>query len=105
MRGTRSISLQNLHCVPVRNVLGNTQGPGDWDWGLLASVRAQSVACLGAAWALVAVCLIRGVKTSGKVSYFTSLFPYMVLIILAIRGLTLPGAGQGVQYYLTPGLV
>ena len=29
----------------------------------------------------------------------------MVLIILAIRGLTLPGAGQGVQYYLTPGLV
>ena len=27
----------------------------------------------------------------------------MVLIILAIRGLTLPGAGQGVQYYLTPG--
>ena len=27
----------------------------------------------------------------------------MVLIILAVRGLTLPGAGQGVQYYLTPG--
>ena len=82
-------------------------------------MRGRSVACLAAAWALVAVCLIRGVKTSGKVcvaqvesrlfvadikvSYFTSLFPYMVLIILAIRGLTLPGAGQGVQYYLTPG--
>ena len=54
-------------CILIRNVLGNTQRPGDWDWGLLASVRAQSVACLAAAWVLVAVCLIRGVKTSGKV--------------------------------------
>lgn len=48
-------------------MLGNTAGPGDWDWGLLASVRGRSVACLAAAWALVAVCLVRGVKTSGKV--------------------------------------
>ena len=58
---------KTLACIFIRNVLGNTQSPGDWDWGLLASVRAQSVACLAAAWALVAVCLIRGVKTSGKV--------------------------------------
>ena len=37
-----------------------------------------------------------------QVSYFTSLFPYMVLLILAVRGLTLPGAGSGLRYYLTP---
>ena len=48
-------------------MLGNTQGPGEWSWSLLTSVRGQSVACLAAAWVLVAVCLIRGVKTSGKV--------------------------------------
>ena len=41
-----------------------------------------------------------GVKTSGKVAYFTSLFPYLVLVILAARGLSLPGAGEGINYYL-----
>ena len=41
-----------------------------------------------------------GVKTSGKVAYFTSLFPYLVLVILASRGLSLPGAGEGISYYL-----
>ena len=43
---------------------------------------------------------ISGVKTSGKVAYFTSLFPYLVLITLAVRGLSLPGAGDGISYYL-----
>ena len=41
-----------------------------------------------------------GVKTSGKVAYFTSLFPYLVLVILAGRGFSLPGAGEGISYYL-----
>ena len=30
-------------------------------------VRWQNMACLAAAWLLVALCLIKGVKTSGKV--------------------------------------
>ena len=41
-------------------------------------------------------------RTSGKVVYFTSLFPYLVLTLLACRGLTLPGALDGVRYYLRP---
>ena len=58
--------------------------------------------CLAAAWTLVAACLIKGIKTSGRVAYFTSLFPYLVLLILAVRGFTLPGAQLGISYYLTP---
>lgn len=51
---------------------------------------------------MVAFSLIKGVKSSGKVIYFTSFFPYIILIILAIRSFTLPGAWTGIKYYLTP---
>ena len=47
--------------------------------------RLQSVGTLGLAWLIVAVCLLKGVKSSGKVVYFTSLFPYALLIVLAFR--------------------
>lgn len=37
-----------------------------------------------------------------QVVYFTATFPYVMLLVLLIRGLTLPGALQGVLYYLLP---
>ncbi|KAG8252070.1 hypothetical protein J6590_067376 [Homalodisca vitripennis] len=34
--------------------------------------------------------------------WITALAPYFVLIILLVRGVSLPGAAEGIRYYLTP---
>jgi len=53
-------------------------------------------------WIIVVLSMIRGIATSGKVVYFTVIFPYIVLIILFVRGLTLDGAGDGVRHMFRP---
>ncbi|CAH8593406.1 unnamed protein product [Schistosoma turkestanicum] len=58
--------------------------------------------CLLACWIICALAVIKGVQSLGKVSYFTGIFPYIMLTILLIRSVLLPGAKDGVLYYLTP---
>lgn len=39
-----------------------------------------------------------------QVVYFTATAPYFLLTAILIRGLTLPGAADGIRFYLTPDL-
>ena len=74
----------------------------DTTWDNYGGLRWQLVLCLLGAWIIVCSCLIKGVQSSGKVVYFTALFPYLVLTILLILGATLEGAGDGIKFYLQP---
>lgn len=78
-------------------VLGLTEGIED-----MGSIRWELAACLATCWIVVFLCLMKGVKATGKVVYFTATFPYVVLLILLIRGVTLPGASKGILYFILP---
>ncbi|XP_062867216.1 sodium-dependent proline transporter [Trichomycterus rosablanca] len=80
-------------------VLGVVHSKGLHDPG---PVRWQLALCLLAAWVIIFLCMLKGIRSSGKVVYVTATFPYFVLIVLIIRGATLEGSLQGVAFYLTP---
>lgn len=78
-------------------VLGKTSGidePGvlKWDLSLILLL----------CWIIVYFCIWKGPKSTGKVVYFTATFPYVVLLILLVRGLTLEGSYNGVMYFINP---
>ncbi|KAM9813366.1 sodium- and chloride-dependent neutral and basic amino acid transporter B(0+)-like [Neosynchiropus ocellatus] len=56
--------------------------------------------CLLLGTAIAAASLFKGIKSSGKVVYVTTTLPYVVVLILLIRGVTLEGAGHGIDYYI-----
>lgn len=58
--------------------------------------------CLFVAWVIVFLIISRGVKSSGKCSYFLALFPYIILLALLVRAVTLEGASKGILFFLTP---
>ncbi|XP_026523464.1 sodium-dependent neutral amino acid transporter B(0)AT2 [Notechis scutatus] len=60
--------------------------------------------CLLAAWVMVCLAMIKGIQSSGKVMYFSSLFPYVVLLCFLIRGLLLKGSLDGIRHMFTPKL-
>ena len=69
-------------------------GIGTPDWRLSM--------CLLFTWICICLIMLKGIKSSGKVAYFTALFPYFGLIVLLIRGATLEGSWSGVRELLKP---
>ncbi|KAK9533117.1 hypothetical protein VZT92_009428 [Zoarces viviparus] len=76
------------------NVTPDIETSGSLHWWL--------VICLASAWFVVYVCFIKGIASIGKAVYVTATFPYLVLTVFLIRGLTLPGATDGLLYLFTP---
>nr|KAG5707769.1 hypothetical protein BaRGS_015929 [Batillaria attramentaria] len=72
------------------------------DFGNLGGISLKNILTLALAWVLIFFCLMKGVKSSGKVVYFTATFPYVILIVLLVRGVTLEGYMDGINFYVVP---
>ncbi|KAK6637932.1 hypothetical protein RUM44_008354 [Polyplax serrata] len=68
----------------------------------LGSMQYELLGCLFLGWILVYLIIRRGIHQSGKIIWFTALFPYAVLFVLLVRSVTLEGATAGLLYYVTP---
>ncbi len=62
----------------------------------------QLVLALFVAWLVVFLVLIKGIKSIGKTVYFTSTFPYLILVALLVNAVTKEGAINGIIFYVTP---
>jgi len=68
----------------------------------LGSIRWNIVLPLVITWVAMYFCIFKGVRLVGKIVWLTVPLPWLMLLILAIRGLTLEGSMQGLAYYLDP---
>ncbi|XP_037036283.1 sodium- and chloride-dependent GABA transporter 2-like [Bradysia coprophila] len=111
--GTYCFNSTSTEYLPVTSVIHrvlaseeyyyqNVLGIGDATWYNFGYPRWQLVLCLALGWIIAFLCLIKGIKSAGKVVYFTALFPYVILTALLVRGVTLPGAVDGVLFYIRP---
>uniref|UniRef100_A0A034WKU2 Transporter n=1 Tax=Bactrocera dorsalis TaxID=27457 RepID=A0A034WKU2_BACDO len=53
-------------------------------------------------WTTIFLVVHRGVKSSGKASYFLALFPYVIMAVLLVRAVTLPGSADGIIFFIKP---
>ncbi|XP_043278771.1 sodium-dependent nutrient amino acid transporter 1-like isoform X2 [Venturia canescens] len=91
---TRSSSAELYFRIVVLKETGINNGIGIPSWKL--------VLCLLGSWMSVYVVVSRGVKSTGKASYFLALFPYVIMISLLVRAVTLEGAIDGIIFLFKP---
>ncbi|XP_066095234.1 sodium-dependent serotonin transporter-like isoform X1 [Saccopteryx bilineata] len=83
----------------TRHVLQIHRSEGLQDLG---GISWQLTLCIMLIFTVIYFSIWKGVKTSGKVVWVTATFPYAILLVLLVRGATLPGAWRGVLFYLKP---
>uniref|UniRef100_A0A8C5QC26 Transporter n=1 Tax=Leptobrachium leishanense TaxID=445787 RepID=A0A8C5QC26_9ANUR len=105
------VNQENLTCLVNTTVTFLTEFPSKQYWEKVTLRRSSGLdetgtvvwylaLCLLLAWIIIGAALYKGIKSSGKVVYFTAIFPYIVLLILLIRGATLEGAYDGINFYI-----
>ncbi|MFW6053010.1 MAG: sodium-dependent transporter [Desulfosalsimonas sp.] len=81
----------------LENILQRSPSPGE-----LGSIVWPTLIMLAIVWVVLFLIMYKGAGVIGKIAIYTVSIPWIILIALLIRGLTLPGAVDGLNYYLSP---
>ncbi|XP_052073480.1 sodium- and chloride-dependent glycine transporter 1-like [Mytilus californianus] len=79
------------------NVLQMSSGIGEF-----GTLNWKMMLCLFLIWLIVGLCVIKGVKSIGKIVYVTAILPYILLFIFLVHGLTLDGSVDGIIFFFKP---
>ena len=66
------------------------------------TVSIPVVICLLVAWGLIYYCIRNGTKSVGKIIKYLVFLPVICLGIMAIKGITMPGAMDGLAHFFIP---
>ena len=78
MRHLRTIILTKTKIGPF--FCFSTDSIGDF-----GGIKWWMLVCLVVSWLIVYAITMKGIQSSGKVVYFTAMFPYLVLTIFFVR--------------------
>ncbi|XP_055352331.1 sodium-dependent proline transporter-like isoform X2 [Paramacrobiotus metropolitanus] len=91
LKTTSSEEYFNRYVLRISESISNPESP---DWRLAL--------CLLLAWIVAFLCISKGVHSIGKAVWVTTIFPFVILIILTIHGGTLDNAVSGIWHFITP---
>jgi solute carrier family 6 GABA transporter-like protein 1 len=63
-------------------------------------VVGQNVGYSALVWVCIWACLAFGMKWTGRIAYFSMGLPIVLLFVFLIKGVTLPGADEGIREYI-----
>lgn len=66
------------------------------------TVSVPVIICLLVAWGLIYYCIRNGTKSVGKIIKYLVFLPVICLGIMAIKGITMPGALDGLAHFFIP---
>jgi NSS family neurotransmitter:Na+ symporter len=78
-------------------VLGVTDSPWNFD-----GIRWPLLVGLFLTWLSVYFIIVKGVHVVSQIVLITVPLPVLLLVVFVIRGVTLPGAAEGLDFYLSP---
>jgi len=79
-----------------RRMFGQTEIGVENTWEHWGNPRGEMIGCLALTWVIIAASLVKGVQSYGKLSYFITLFPYVILTIFLIMMSLQPGFSNGI---------
>ncbi len=81
----------------TEEVLAITESPT-----VVGDFNTAAMIGLAATWITIYFCIAKGAHRVGKVVMISVPLPLIILVLLALRGLSLPGSIDGLAYYLSP---